>query len=129
MGIDASGFASDSTQLTILFDDLGIENHEISVMSVRPRDALARMLVADVVMGGVGSLVDVVGQFSAHPFVIQILSQHEDSVSSWLRDGDAAMRHNTNVSLYYFIGSWIDASAIPAGKSNVEISDKLSAFI
>lgn len=129
LGIDTSGFASDSTQLTVLFDDLGIENHEISVMSVHPRDALARMLVAEVVVGGVGSLVDVVSQFSAHPFVIQILSQHEDSVSSLLRDGDPAMRHDVNVSLYYFIGSWIDASAIPAGKSNVEISDKLSAHL
>ncbi len=129
LGIDASGFTSYSTQLAILFDDLGIENHDISAMSVHPRDALARMLVADVVVGSVGSLVDVVGQFSAHPFVIQILSRHEDSVSSWLRDDDAAMRHDANVSLYYFIGSWIDASAIPAGLSNVEISDKLSAHL
>ncbi len=129
LGIDASGFASDSTQLTILFDDFGIENHEISVMTVHPRDALARMLVADVVVGYVGSLVDVVGQFSAHPFVIQVLSQHEDSESSLLQDVSVETRQNANASLYFFIGSWIDASAIPAGKSSVEISDKLSAHL
>jgi hypothetical protein len=127
--IDANCIASDSTQLALLFDDLGIENHEISVMSVHPRDALARMFVADVVVGCVGSLVDVVAQFSAHPFVIQVLSQHEDSVSSLLQNGDAAMCQNANASLHFFIGSWIDASAIPAGKSSVEISDELSAHL
>jgi hypothetical protein len=124
-----SGVVSENARLMTLFNDIGIENYQISLLSVNQRDALTRMLIADVVIGSVGSIVDIVSQFSASPFVIQILYQHEDSAVNMLFDVDAATHHSSSMRFYYFIGSWLDASAIPAGQSNLEISDKLSAYL
>jgi GDP-mannose transporter len=118
-----SSIAAEILYLSALFTNNGILDFEISSLLTTQRVALAHMLIADIVVGPVGSLVDIVSQFSATPFVIQVLFQHDDSLMEFLLDEDAIISPNHNVSLTYFLDSWIDAAAVPDVK--YAISEKL----
>ena len=120
---NGSALADEILLLSALFTKNGILHFEISFLLTTQRDALAHMLHANIVVGRVGSLVDIVSQFSATPFVIEVLFQPNDSGL----DEDARVFQHHNLSITYFLGSWIDAAAVPDVKA--AISQKLTRHL
>ncbi len=116
---DGSALADEILLLSALFTKSGILHFEISFLLTTQRDALAHMLHANIVVGRVGSLVDIVSQFSVTPFVIQVLYQHDDSIMELLLDEDVRVSHRHNLSFTYFFGSWIDVAAVPGVKTAI----------
>ncbi len=127
--LKSCGFAPSLMQLQILFDEIRFQEFEISFLPVdNTREALSRMLTADIVIGTVGSLADIVGQFSAKPVVIQILHRHDHNAqnSQMLHHSNFATHDHSNLSSCYFFGSWIDAPVMSQELLNSTVVDELN---
>jgi hypothetical protein len=128
VGNNGLGFPSELARLQSLFQQAGLDRFEISSLPIATRGILMRMLTTDIVVAAVGSLADIVSQFSAAPIVIQVLQQPCNSVPDWEAQTENTTPNNsTNAS--YFVGSWIDSSVVAAGGLNSAVFKKLNTIL
>jgi hypothetical protein len=129
VGNNGLGFPSELPRLQSLFKGVGLERFEIASLSIATRGILMRMLTADVVVGAVGSLADIVSQFSAAPIVIEVLQQPDNGVPKWEATRTENPTHHNDANASYFVGSWIDSSVVAAGGLNSTVFEKLNALL